>query len=214
MANGEWMVITLWLWLAVRHGIWLWVKTFWYWTGTRGYPVQYPVQYPIEQKRPHRSMPPVQYPVQYPCSIPLFNKYPASILGTFCTAPCTAPWPDFATAVWTAPCTAPLPDFATAVWIAPCTAPLPDFATAVWTAPLPDFATAVWTAPWTAPCTAPLPDFATAVWTAPCTASWVLGAWVIPTGVFSVFLCARSDFPRGRELDDWFGSGSATGFLR
>ena len=82
---------------------WLWVKTFWYWTGTRGYPVQYPVQYPIEQKGPHRSIP----PVQYPCSIPLFNKYTASILGTFCTAPCTAPWPDFATAVWTAPCTAP-----------------------------------------------------------------------------------------------------------
>ena len=63
--------------------IWVWVKTFWYWTGTRGYPVQYPVQYPIEQKGPHRSIPPVQYPVQYPCSIPLFNKYPASILGTF-----------------------------------------------------------------------------------------------------------------------------------
>ena len=136
--------------------IWLWVKTFWYWTGTRGYPVQYPVQYPIEQKGPHRSIPPVQYPVQYPCSIPLFNKYPASILGTFCTAPCTAPWPDFATAVWTAPCTAP------------CTAPLPDFATAVWIALC------------TAPCTAPLPDFATAVWTAPCTAPWVLWAWVTP----------------------------------
>ena len=129
----------------------------------------------------NRRVPIVQYPVQYPCSIPLFNKYPASILGTFCTAPCTAPWPDFATAVWTAPCTAP------------CTAPLPDFATAVWTAPC------------TAPCTVPLPDFATAVWTAPCTAPWVLGAWVIPTGVFLVFLCTRSDFPRGRELDDWFG---------
>ena len=28
---------------------------------------------------------------------------------------------------------------------------------------------------------------------------------MIPTGVFAVFLCTRSDFPRGRELDDWFG---------
>ena len=72
----------------------LWVKTFWYWTGARGYPVQYPVQYPIEQKGPHRSIPPVQYPrsiplfntlVQYPCSISLFNKYLVSNLDTSCT---------------------------------------------------------------------------------------------------------------------------------
>ena len=93
--------------------------------------------------------------------IPLFNKYPALILGAFFTAPCIAL----------------LPDFVAVVWIAPCIAPY----------------------------TVPLLDFATAVWTAPCTPPWVLGAWVILTGVFAVFLCIRSDFPRGRELDNWFG---------